>query len=95
MMHEKSDDAVVEGYNFSAPDGRKAVQSFARILGESDAEDLWKKACEQQNVDSTTKNLDDLEAVYRFLSTRPGKTGVVGKSMMVRLRSFKILSQNA
>lgn len=80
-------------YNQRVPDKSFALQSLAKSLGEERAEVLWRSACKKAGIFGNPRRLSDLEKIFNFISNMDGAVGVIGKSLSVRLITYRTLSQ--
>ncbi len=83
----------VKGYGLDAPSRDSAINALTRFMEKGEAEELWDSACTTHNVLSNTSNLDELQKAFEALSSKPGTVGVVGKSLLVRVNSYKLLNR--
>lgn len=84
----------IKGYQLSPPSVEKAITSLTGCLGSAEAQIFWDKACAICGVSNQPKTADELEKVFQFISEKTGTVGVVGKSLVVRARTYKILRRN-
>jgi hypothetical protein len=82
----------VDKYNYEAPTREFAIGTLIRSLGRDEAQRLWNEACNSNNIEGRANTLEDLERVSDFISEQPGVAGVLGKSLTVRIRTFKTLN---
>lgn len=85
----------VNKYKLEAPDRQLALTSLNRFLENGEAEKLWEKFCNHAKVPVQTNKLEDLAVIFKQMSEEPGAVGVVGKSLTVRLISYRILSKTS
>ena len=83
----------IKGYGLDAPSRDSAINALARFMNLHEAEQLWDSACTTHSILSNTSNLDELQKAFEVLSSKPGTVGVVGKSLMVRANSYKLLNR--
>lgn len=81
----------VDKYNYDAPTREFAIGTLIRSLGRDEAQRLWNEACNSNEINGKADTLEDLEKVSDFISQQPGVAGVLGKSLTVRIRTFKTL----
>lgn len=91
-MNVQSVPAKIRGYELDFPSRQIAFAALGRFLNKEETETLWKKACEDCTVSQNTSNIDQLESVFKYISTQPGAIGVVGKSLNVRVITYRTLS---
>lgn len=82
----------VKSYNYDAPTREFAIGTLIRSLGRDEAQKLWNEACNSQNIDGKATSLEELEKVSDFISKQPGVAGVLGKSLTVRIQTYKTLN---
>ncbi len=85
----------LKGYDLDPPTKDYAIKALSRFMDEEDARSLWESACVTHNILANSTNLEDLENVFKDLSVRSGVVGVVGKSLVVRANSYKILKMKS
>ena len=88
--------APVASHKLAAPtvqDFRTTVQRVAR----AEFDKVWADACARAGVSRAALNLDEgqLGALAQALSAIPGVVGVIGKSLAVRMTSYRTLSSLA
>lgn len=81
----------VAGYNLELPDRSYAISSLITFIGKSEAESLWQKVCRQAKFSEYTTKPEELEVIFNHIAKEPGSVGVVGKSMVVRAITYKLL----
>lgn len=79
-------------YKLEAPTWEKAVEAYAKLLGEEQATEFWAEACRFCNVYMETGELAELETVFLYLSQKDGITGVYGTSLLLRLKTYCTLA---
>jgi len=83
----------IGGYNLDPPTSEYALQSLSKFLDKQEATNIWESACQAHNILPNTNQLDELKAVFEELSSKSGAIGVVGKSLVVRVNSYKLLTR--
>jgi hypothetical protein len=83
---------AVASHRLAAPtvaDARKVVEQ-----GGAGDSGLWARLCEQARVPATAPslNLEQLDALVKVITTVPGILGVLGRSLAVRLSSYRTLT---
>lgn len=83
----------ISGYNLESPTAEYAILTLASVLGEHDAQHLWKEACQHCGVSIGCTETSQLEIVFEHLSTKEGPVGVFGMSLKIRLQAHQNLSR--
>lgn len=81
-----------KNYSYSAPTREVALRSLGRYYTEKETYAIWENACKESGVDSSSNDLEDLGKVYKYLSGQSDDSSVVGRSMLIKLRTYKRLS---
>lgn len=84
---------AVPGYALAAPTEQDAITFLARALGTDRAVSLWVRTCQEAGVRSGRLSLDELERAAQALSQQEGVAGVIGNSMVIRLRTYRLLEK--
>jgi hypothetical protein len=84
---------AVPGYALAAPTEQDAIAFLARAMGADRAVSLWVRTCQEAGVRSGKLSLDELERAAQALSTQEGVAGVIGNSMVIRLRTYRLLEK--
>lgn len=84
---------AVPGYALAAPTEQDAITFLARALGADRAVSLWVRTCQEAGVRSGKLSLDELERASLALSKQEGVAGVIGNSMVIRLRTYRLLEK--
>jgi hypothetical protein len=84
---------AVPGYALAAPTEQDAITFLARALGADRAVSLWVRTCQEAGVRSGKLSLDELERAAQALSKHEGVAGVIGNSMVIRLRTYRLLEK--
>lgn len=81
------------GYGLAAPSRADALAALVRMFGEDEARTHWNEACEAMGIDPDREplDLDRLGDVARHLSEQPGLVRVVGATLWVRIRSYRVI----
>jgi hypothetical protein len=85
---------AVPGYALAAPTEQDAVTFLARALGTDRAVQLWVRTCQDAGVRSGKLSLDELERAALALSKHEGVAGVIGNSLVIRLRTYRLLERS-
>jgi hypothetical protein len=83
----------VPGYALAAPSEQDAITFLARALGADRAVSLWVRTCREAGVRSGSLGLDELERAAQALSKQEGVSGVIGNSLVIRLRTYRLLEK--
>lgn len=84
------------GYDLPCPSGDEAIETLVRLLGPQQGSALWEDACQSAGVGRFAPlALDQLQAVAESLGAHPGVAGVVGTSLLVRVRCYALLSERS
>lgn len=84
---------AVPGYALAAPTEQDVITFLARALGADRAVSLWVRTCQEAGVRSGKLSLDELERAAQALSKQEGVAGVIGNSMVIRLRTYRLLEK--
>jgi hypothetical protein len=86
---------IVRGYNLGPPSVDCLKADLARAVGTACAAALWSDARHSAGCDDAAPRLsfDELAGVADHLSREAGVAGVIGKSFHLRLRTYRLLSQ--
>lgn len=79
-------------YNYDAPTREFAITLLIKSLGRAQAMSIWNEACRRAEVNHQTTNIEELERVFDQISQEPGAAGVLGKSLQVRISTYKTLN---
>ena len=83
----------VPGYALAAPTEQDAITFLARALGADPAVSLWVRTCQDAGVRSGKLTLDELERAAQARAKREGVAGVIGNSLVIRLRTYRLLER--
>ena len=84
---------ALPGYALAPPTEQDAITFLARALGADRAVSLWVRTCQEAGVRSGKLSLDELERAAQALSKQEGVAGVIGNSMVIRLRTYRLLEK--
>lgn len=84
---------TVPGYALAAPTEQDAITFLARALGPDRAVSLWVRTCQEAGVRSGKLGLDELERAAQALAKQEGVAGVIGNSLVIRLRTYRLLEK--
>lgn len=85
---------VIPGYGLAPPTHHDALAFLARALGADRAADVWVRACSAAGTPRTGLNLDEMMRVAERLAEQEGVVGVIGQSLLVRVRTYRLLAGN-
>ena len=91
-MHTPSHNTI-PGYALAPPTERDAMEFLARALGADQAASLWVRTCRDTGVRSSGMGLDELERAAQALAKQEGVVGVIGNSLVIRLRTYRLLER--
>lgn len=83
----------VPGYALAPPTEHDAMEFLARALGPDQAAALWVRTCRGAGVPSSGMGLDELERAAQALAAQEGVAGVIGSSLLIRLRTYRLLER--
>jgi hypothetical protein len=84
---------AVPGYALAPPTEQDAMSFLARALGPDQAAALWVRTCQGAGVRSGRMGLDELERAAQALAAQEGVAGVIGNSLVIRLRTYRLLEK--
>ena len=84
--------STIPGYRLAPPTEQDALTFLARALGADRAASLWMRACREAGVRAGALSLGELERVAQALAGEEGPAGVVGSSLVIRVRSYRLLA---
>jgi hypothetical protein len=85
----------VPGYGLAPPTPSDALAFLARAVGPDAAANEWLRACTAAHAPSAGLSVDEMMRVSEELASREGVVGVIGKSLVVRVRTYRLLAGNA
>ncbi|HLM69098.1 MAG TPA: hypothetical protein VK358_16280, partial [Longimicrobium sp.] len=85
----------VPGYALALPTPGDALAFLARAVGPDAAAGEWIRACAQARAPSADLSVDEMMRASEELAKREGVVGVIGKSLVVRIRTYRLLAGNA
>jgi hypothetical protein len=83
----------VPGYALAPPTEQDAMSFLARALGPDKAAAVWVRTCHAAGVRSVGMGLDELERAAQVLAAQEGVAGVIGSSLVIRLRTYRLLEK--
>jgi hypothetical protein len=87
--------AAVPGYDLSPPTRHDALAFLARAVGPDRAAGVWMRACADAGVPRGDLSPDEMMRVSETLARQEGVVGVIGKSLVVRVRTWRLLAGTA
>ncbi|HEX8391024.1 MAG TPA: hypothetical protein VF665_01605 [Longimicrobium sp.] len=87
---------AIPGYGLAPPSKDDALAFLARGVGADQAAALWVRACRESGASATARDLgpETLMKVAEWLARQSGIVGVIGTSLSVRLRTYRLLTAN-
>lgn len=86
---------TVPGYGLTPPTAHDALAFLARAVGPDQAAGVWLRTCRQAGAPSANLSVDEMMRVSEGLAEQEGVVGVIGKSLVVRVRTYRLLAGNA
>lgn len=83
----------IPGYALAPPTEQDAITFLARALGPDAAVSLWVRTCRDAGVRSGRLGMDELERAAKALAGTEGVAGVIGNSLVIRLRTYRLLER--
>jgi hypothetical protein len=87
--------STVAGYGLVLPNAHDALAFLARAVGPDDAAREWIRACAGAGAPNADLSVDEMMRASEGLAGREGVVGVIGKSLVVRVRTYRLLAGNA
>lgn len=84
---------TIPGYALAPPTEQDAITFLARALGADRAVATWVRTCQEAGVRSGGLGLDELERAAQALARQEGAPGVIGSSLVIRLRTYRLLEK--
>jgi hypothetical protein len=85
---------AIPGYGLAPPTHHDALAFLARALGPDRAADVWVRACADAGTPRTGLDVDEMMRVAERLAEQEGVVGVIGQSLVVRVRTYRLLAGN-
>jgi len=84
------------GYGLAPPTKDDALAFLARGVGADAAASVWVKTCARAGVSATARDLtpEMMMKVCERLAEQSGVVGVIGASLLVRLRTWRLVTAN-
>ena len=88
--------STVPGYGLAPPSKDDALAFLARGVGADAAASVWVRACRESGASATARELgpDAMMKVAEWMAGQSGVVGVIGASLVVRLRTYRLLTAN-
>ena len=83
---------AVPGYGLAPPTSDDALAYLARAVGPDRAAGVWLRACAAVGVPRGGLDADQMMRVAEHLSREEGVVGVIGNSLVVRVRTYRLLA---
>jgi hypothetical protein len=83
---------AVPGYGLAPPTPDDALAYLARAVGPDRAAGVWLRACSAAGVPRGKLGVDEMMRVAEHLAEEEGVVGVIGKSLVVRVRTYRLLA---
>lgn len=83
---------LIPGYDLAPPTPGDALAFLARGVGADRAAALWMRASTEAGVRRDARSPEALMAVAERLSREEGVAGVIASSLLVRLRTWRLLA---
>jgi hypothetical protein len=84
--------STIPGYGLGPPTQGDALASLARAVGPDRAAGVWLRACADAGAPRTNLDVDEMMRVAERLAEQEGVVGVIGKSLVVRVRTYRLLA---
>ena len=84
--------STVPGYGLAPPTHGDALAFLARAVGPDRAAGVWLRACADAGAPRTDLSVDEMMRVAERLAEQEGVVGVIGTSLVVRARTYRLLS---
>jgi hypothetical protein len=85
---------ALPGYGLTLPTSHDALAFLARAVGADRAAGIWVRACADARCSHGNLSVDEMMRVTERLAEQEGVVGVIGKSLLVRVRTYRLLSGN-
>lgn len=87
-----SSSPAIPGYDLTPPTSHDALAFLARAVGPDRAASVWIRACADAGAPRANLSPDEMMRVSERLAEQEGVVGVIGKSLVVRVRTWRLLS---
>ena len=85
----------VPGYGLTPPGPSDALAFLARAVGPDQAAAHWLRACARAGAPRANLSVDEMMRVSEQLAGEEGVVGVIGQSLLVRVRTYRLLADSA
>ncbi|HYW12917.1 MAG TPA: hypothetical protein VE871_13245 [Longimicrobium sp.] len=82
----------VPGYGLAPPTPGDALAFLARGVGPDRAAGEWLGACKRAGAPTAGLSVDEMMRVSGRLAEQDGVVGVIGQSLVVRVRTYRLLA---
>lgn len=86
--------SAIPGYGLAPPTHHDALAFLARAVGPDRAADVWVRACADAGTPRTGLTVDEMMRAAERLAEQAGVVGVIGQSLVVRVRTYRLLAGN-
>jgi hypothetical protein len=83
---------AIPGYGLAPPTHHDALAFLARAVGADRAASVWLRACADAGAPRTGLGVDEMMRVSERLAEQEGVVGVIGTSLVVRVRTYRLLA---
>ena len=87
--------APIPGYGLAPPTAHDALAFLARGVVRAHGADEWLRACRRAGTPSADLSVDEMMRVSERLAEQTGVVGIIGTSLMVRVRTYRLLAGSA
>lgn len=84
----------VPGYGLTPPTPGDALAFLARAVGPDRAATEWLSACQRAGTPRADLSVDEMMRVSEQLAGEEGVVGIIGQSLLVRVRTYRLLAGN-
>ncbi|HEX2643616.1 MAG TPA: hypothetical protein VHU81_11515 [Thermoanaerobaculia bacterium] len=87
--------SAIPGYDLELPREIDVIHSLMRMLGPEKGLETWRAVCRESGIrdPESRLSLDQLSEVARELSRQPGLVSVIGRTLSIRLNSYRALDR--
>jgi len=82
-------------YNLELPDKEYVLAKLIKFMSAEEALETWDRICKSNNISKNTESIEDLDIIFSAMSIEPGILTVIGNSLKIRMRSYKLLTSKA
>ena len=84
---------MVGNYNLETPSWSSAVSAFSKFGNEQAVNQLLQSYASKCDTRVPTNDIEELERILREISKESNSFGVVARSLVVKLTTFKLLNK--